>query len=191
MYERSLEFFVPIQKKFRFFIIDSVPSFQKTNTNNYAYVLHEKKNDFCVDNSTHCHVLAEISKLPDDFKMVKGYSVPCLYSCFNSLIFSTNIVISGAIMGKLVLAIEYNSKYQSGGYSVSRTKLPIFCSMNKNAQTETDFIPDCTLDRFLHLFNSVKFAELSKIMEIMITGYGSLHNNTDMNEVCFLYEFKN
>ena len=67
------------------------------------------------------------------------------------LIFSTNMVISGAIIDKLVLAVEYNSKYQSGGYSVSR-KLPSFCSMNKDARTQTDFIPDCTLDRFLHLY---------------------------------------
>ena len=119
MYERSPEFFVPFRKKFKFFIIGSVPSFQKTNTNNFAYVLHEKNNDFCGDNSTHYHVLAEISKLPDDFKKVKGYSVPCLYSCFNSPLFSINMVISGAITDKFVLAVEYNSKHQSGGYSVS------------------------------------------------------------------------
>ena len=82
MYGRSPEFFVRFQKKFKFFIIDSVPSFQKTNTNNFAYILHEKNNDFCVDYSTHYRVLAEISKLTDDFKNVTGYSIPCLYSCF-------------------------------------------------------------------------------------------------------------
>ena len=176
----------PFKKNFKVFIIDNVPSFQKTVTNNFAYVLHEKNNDFCAGNSTHYHVLTEISKLPNDVKKVKDYSVPCLYSCFNSLIFFTNMVISGAIMDKLVLAVEYNSKYQSGGYSVSRKKSHSFCSMNKDAQTLTDFIPDCTLDRFLRLYNCVKFAELSKIMKLIITVYGSLHNNTDMNEVCFL-----
>ena len=194
MYERSPKFFVPFQKKFKFFITDSEPIFQKTNTNNFAYVLHEKKFDFCDSKSVHYHVLAEISKVPEDFKKInsKGYSVPCLYSCFKSLIFSTNMVISGAIMDKLVLALEYNSKYQSGVCSVSRKKLPSFCSMrNKDAQTQTDFIPDCTLDRFIHLYNSVKFAELSKIMDIMITGYGSLNTNSSSNEVCFQYEFKN
>ena len=133
MYESSPEFFVPFQKKFKILIIESVPSFQKTNTINFAYVLHEKNKDFCVDNSTYYHVLAEISKLPDDFTKVKGYSIPCLYSCFNSLIFSTNMVISGAIMDKLVLAVKYNSKYQSGSYSVCRKKLPSFCSLNKDA----------------------------------------------------------
>ena len=153
--------------------------------------MHEKNKDFCVDNSTYYHVLAEISKLPDDFKKVKGYSIPCLYRCFNSLIFSTNMVISGAIMDKLVLAVKYNSKYQSGSYSASRKKLPSFGSLNKDAQTQTDFIPDCTLDRILHFYNSVKFAELSKIMDIMVTGYGSLLKNTNMNEVTFLYEIKN
>ena len=133
MYERSLEFFVPFQKKFKIFIIDSEPIFQKTNTNSFAYVLHEKKFDFCDSKSVHYHVLAEISKDPEDFKKTnsKGYSVPCLYSCFKSLIFSTNMVISGAIVDKLVLALEYNSKYQSGICSVSRKKLPSFCSMKK------------------------------------------------------------
>ena len=102
------------------------------------------------------------------------------------------MVISGAIMEKLVLALEYNSKYQSGVCSVSRKKLPSFCSLkNKDAQTQTDFIPDCTLDRFIHLYNSVKFAELSKIMDIMITGYGSPDTNSSSKEVCFQYEFKN
>ena len=96
-----------------------MPSFQKINTKDFAYVLHEKDTGFCVDNSTHYHVLAEISSLFDNFKMIKGYSVPCLYSCFNTLIFSTKMVISGAVMDKLVLAAEYISKYQSSGSSVS------------------------------------------------------------------------
>ena len=53
MYERSPEFFVPFQKKVKFFIIDSVPNFQKTSTNNFAIVLHEKNNDICFDTSAH------------------------------------------------------------------------------------------------------------------------------------------
>ena len=102
------------------------------------------------------------------------------------------IIIKLLKKDKSVLAVENNSKYQSAGSSVSRKKLPSFCSMKtKEAQTQTDFISDCTLDRFLHLYNSIKFAELSKLMGIMINGYGSLPNNTDRNEVCFFEWIQN
>ena len=192
MYEFSPKFFVPVQKKFNFFIFDSEPNFQKTNTKIFAYMMHEKKFGFCENNSVHCNVSAEISKIPDAFKRIssKGYSVTCLYSCFKSLIFSTNMVISGAIIDKIVLVVKYNSRYQSSGCSASRKKIPSFCSMkNKDAQTQAYFIPDCTPDCFLHAYNNVKIAELSKIMDIF-TGYGSINTNSSSNEVCFQYDFK-
>ena len=101
------------------------------------------------------------------------------------------MVISGAIVDKLFLAVENNSKYQSGGSFIFRKKLTNFCYVKiKDAQIQKKIIPDCIIDSFLLLYNSVMFAELSKLMGIMITGYGSLQNKTDSIEVFFCMDLK-
>ena len=95
MYERSSEFFVPFQKKFNFFdfYYNSEPNSQQTNSNNFSYVSLDKIFGFCDNDFVHYQV-SQLHGVPE--------VNPCLFSSFKSLIFSSNRVISEAILDKFV-----------------------------------------------------------------------------------------
>ena len=49
--------------------------------------------------------------------------------------------------------------------------------MTQDVQTQTNFLPTCTIDRFYSIYNGGKYGELSKILDILNSGYGWLHTD--------------
>ena len=47
--------------------------------------------------------------------------------------------------------------------------------MTQHVQTQTDFLPTCTIDRFYSIYIVGMYGELSKILDMLNSGYGCLH----------------
>ena len=81
----------------------------------------------------------------------------------------------GEVMEKLQEAVSYNDQHNLA-VSVSKKKLPnVNMLMTQDVQTQTDFLPTCTTDRFYSIYNGGMYGELSKILDILNSGYGCLH----------------
>ena len=198
MFERTPEFFRQFQKKFHYFICRSEPIFDTKEINNsFAYSLHEN-NSFCRIKEQHYHVIAALDQVTEAFKKnsSKPYSIPCLYTCFRLLLHKTqsiNITFHGEIFEKLQQAVIYNHQHQLDLYS-SKRKLPNIFELetvNENVQVQTDFIPTCTFNRFLSIYQNSSYAEFSKIIDIIISGYGSLNVDNENVKCNFRFELKN
>ena len=44
--------------------------------------------------------------------------------------------------------------------------------MTQDAQTQIEFLPTCTIERLYSIYNGGMYGELSKILDILICGYG-------------------
>ena len=87
----------------------------------------------------------------------KAFVVPCLLSTFKYLISGcSNYELSGLLMEKLKIAVNYNSinKLDVSGVPVRR-RLPEVCfgSQTKSVQTQIDMITNVTIERFSNIFN--------------------------------------
>ena len=83
------------------------------------------------------------------------------------------------------------SQLQRSADSVSKKKLPnVHMLMTQDIQTQTDFLPTCTIDRFFSIFIGVMYGELSIILDILNSGYGCLHIDNSLILINFNMESK-
>ena len=122
----------------------------------------------------------------------KAFVVPCLLSTFKYLILGcSNYELSGPLMEKLKIAVNYNSmnNLDVSGVPVRR-RLPQVCfgSQTKSVQTQTDLITNVTIERFTNILNGENAAEFSKIIDIILSGYGCMEidSNTLSLNIGFL-----
>ena len=178
MVERTPVYFRQFAKQYRYFICQSQPRFDHTVTKNFAYSFH-MNDDFCKVPGFHYHVIASNDQLRDFFKFSasKPFSIPCLFTCFKLLIKNhlSETIFRGGIMNKIDEAVNYNEHHQLN-FANSKRKLPnVDCGFTKSVQTQTDFLPTCTIDRFYSIYNGSLYGEFSKILDILNSGYGCLH----------------
>ena len=192
MFERTPEYFRQFQKLFRYFICNSEPQFDSYLTKNFAYSQH-KNEDHCKIQQFHYHVIAAVDQLPQSFKDTssKPYTIPCLFTCFQLLIRgSSHIVHYGEVMEKLQEAVSYNDQHNLA-VSVSKKKLPnVNMLMTQDVQTQTEFLPTFTIDRFYSIYNGGMYGELSKILDILNSGFGCLHVDNSFILINFNMESK-
>ena len=78
-------------------------------------------------------------------------------------------------MNKIDEAVKYNEQHQLN-FANSKRKLPnVDYVFTNSVQTQTDFLPNCTIDRFYSIYNGGLYGELSKILDILNSGYGCLN----------------
>ena len=98
-------------------------------------------------------------------------------------------------MEKLKIAVNYNNSINNstdiGGASLRR-RLPQVCfaSQTRSIQTQTDLITNVTIERFINILNGDKAAEFSKIIDIILSGYGRLEIDSNTLFVKFVMEKK-
>ena len=124
----------------------------------------------------------------------KAFVVPCLLSTFKYLILGcSNYELSGPLMEKLKLAVNYNA---TNNLDVSvvpvRRRLPQVCfgSQTKSLQTQTDMITNVTIERFTVILNGENAAEFSRIIDITSSGYGCMEIDSNILFVKFIMERK-
>ena len=150
--------------------------------------------DFCKVPGSHYHVIASNDQLPNSFKPTasKPFIVPCLFTCFKLLIKTilTNTVFRGQIKNKIDEAVNYNEQHQLN-FANSKRKLPnVDCVFTNSVQTQTEFLPTCTIDRFYSTYNGGLYGELSKIFDILSSGYGCLNVDNSLILINFNMESK-
>ena len=96
----------------------------------------------------------------------------------------------GEVMEKLQEAVRYNDQHNLT-VSISKKKLPnVNKIMTLDVQTQTDFLPTCTIERFYSIYNGGMYGELSKILDILNSGYGCLHVDNSLILINFNMESK-
>ena len=96
-------------------------------------------------------------------------------------------------MEKMKLAVNYNSTNNLDTAGVSlRKRLPQICfaSQTRSIQTQTDLITNVTIERFIRILNGDNAAEFSKIIDIILSGYGRLEIDSNTLFVKFIMEKK-
>ena len=191
--ERTPEYFRQFSKQYRFFTCRSEPIFDHTVTKNFAYSLHMNE-DFCKVPGSHYHVIASNDQLPKSFKSTasKPFIILCLFNCFKLLIKSniTDTVFRGEIMNKIDEVVNYNEQHQLN-FANSKRKLPnVDCVFTNSVQTQTNFLPTCTIDRFYSIYNGGLYGELSKILDILNSDYGCLNVDNSLILINFSIESK-
>ena len=178
MVERTPEFFRQFSKQNRYFLCQSEPMFDNTVTKNFAYSLH-MNDDFCKVPGSHYHVIASNDQLPNCFKSAasKLFIIHCLLTCFKLLIKTnlTKTVVREEIMNKIDEAVNYNDQHQLTFANSKRKPPNVDCVFNKSVQTQTDLLPTSTIDRFYSFYNGGLLGELSKMLDILNSGFGCLH----------------
>ena len=197
MYEQFPDYFKQFRKSYKLFILNHEPNFSGfASKANFAVSSHSNKLDFCnhsIDNEKHYHVLVEFTKESNDLlnKMTsKAFVVPCLLSTFKYLILGcSNYELSDPLMEKLKIAVNYN--LDVSGVPVCR-RLPQVCfgSQTKSDQTQTDLITNVTIERFTNILNGENAAEFSKIIDIILSGYGCMEIDSNTLFVKFIMEKK-
>ena len=191
--ERTPEYFRQLAKQYRYFICRCEPKFHHTVTKNFAYSLH-MDDDFCRVPGSHYHVIASNDQLPDSFKSKasKQFIIHCLFTGFKLLIKTdfTNTDFRGEILNKIDEAMNYNEQHQLN-FAKSKRKLPnVDCVSTSSVQTQTDFLPTSTVDRFYSICNGAPYNELCKILDILNSGYGCLHVDNSLIMINFNVESK-
>ena len=188
MYEHPPEFFKKFRKSFKFFFLNTEPDTSQLPLNTYfAFATHSIHNEYCAqlldDAPPHIHVLIEVTKDCVDVvnKMTStSFVVPCVLSSFKHLILGcSKFHLLGPLMEKLKIAVNYNNSINNstdiGGASLRR-RLPQVCfaSQTRSIQTQIDLITNVTIERFINILNGDNAAEFSKIIDIILSGYGRL-----------------
>ena len=62
--------------------------------------------------------------------------------------------------------------------------------VEQNFQTQTDFVPLLTNQRFVEIHYNEHYAEFSKIIDIILSGYGSLNVDNETLFAKFVFEQK-
>ena len=169
----------------------------KNKIANFAFAYHQKSL-FCHNSSVHYHVLIPSENLSsvEGTNSSKAYAIPCLFTCFKCLIYDFDgFVVHGPTLEKLIDAVDYCLQQQNlhrNFFSVE--KLPSIChAVKQNVQTQTDFIPFLTNQRFVEIYYNEQYAEFSKIIDIILSGYGSLNveSETLIVKIEFEQKYKN
>ena len=96
----------------------------------------------------------------------------------------------GELMNKIDDVLNYNEQHQLN-FANSKRKLPnVDCVFNKSVQTQTEFLPTCTIDRFYSSFSGGLYGEFSKILDILNRGYCCLHVDNSLILINFKVESK-
>ena len=94
------------------------------------------------------------------------------------------------VIQKLQEAFSYNHQHNLT-VSNSTEKLPnVNMILTQDVQTQTDFLPNCTTDRFYSIYNGGLYGELPKILDILNSGYGCLHVDNSLILINFNMESK-
>ena len=201
IYEKSPDYFKQLRKNYKFFILNNEPNFSGfASKANFAVSSHSNKLDFCnhsIDNKKHYLVLVEFTKESTDLlnKMTsKAFVVPCLLCTFKYLILGCpNYELSGSVMEKLKIAVNYNSinNPDVSGAPV-RTGLPQICfdSQTKSVQTQTDMITNVTIERYTNILNGENAVEFSRIIDLFLSGYGCMEIDSNTLFVKFIVDKK-
>ena len=94
--------------------------------------------------------------------------------------------LSGPLMEKMKVAVHYNSakNLDTTGISLRKRLTQIcFASQTRSIQTQIDPITIVTIERFIRILNWVNAAAFSKIIKIILSGYGRLE--IDSNTLFF------
>ena len=190
-YENNPEYFKKFQKRFKYTICDTEPKPQDSGIENYAYGYHSSKTviDGCSFGCNHWHLIFEDTG-PEDKIVFSSYApamIPCLVTCFKSLILPTEkkFITHGAIVSRLHVAVEYLSKLNHVSTNKTKKQLPLpnpvkrlstitTTTSNKCAST----IPDVTVKRFCQLMLGEHSSSLYQIMDIILSGQGSFVRET-------------
>ena len=172
-------------------ICDTEPKPQDSGIENYAYGYHSSSTviDGCSFGSSHWHLIFEDTG-PEDSIVFSPYApatIPCLVTCFKIPILSTekSFVTHGAIVFRLLVAVEYLSKFNHVSTNKTKKQLPLpnpvkrlstitTTTSNKRAST----IPDVTVKRFCQLMLGEHSSSLYQIMDILLSGQGSFVRET-------------
>ena len=93
-------------------------------------------------------------------------------------------------MNKIEEAVNYNEENQLN-FANSKRKLPnVDCVFTNSVQSQTDCWPTCTIDRFYSIYNGGLYGELSKILDILNSGYGCLNVDNSLVLINFNMESK-
>ena len=197
MYEQSPKFFKKFRKNFKFFILNNEPDISQLPLNtNFAFATHSTQNESCTQlldiDHPHIHALIELTEDCVDIvnKLTSTtFFVPCLLSSFKHLILGgSKIQLLGPLTEKLKFAVNYNNFINTstdiGGAPVRR-RLPHVCFalQTRSIQTQTDLITNVTTERFINILNGDNAAKFSKIVDIILSGYGRLEIDSN---ICLL-----
>ena len=92
-------------------------------------------------------------------------------------------------MNKTDEAVNYNEQHQFN-FTICKRKSTLVVFSTDSVQTQTDFLPTCTIDRFYSIYYVGLYAEISKILDILNSGYGSLHVDNSLILINFNVESK-
>ena len=93
-------------------------------------------------------------------------------------------------MNKVDETVNYIEQHQLN-FANSKRKLPnVDCVFTNSVQTQADFLPNCTIDRFYSIYNGGLYGELSKITDILNSGYGCLNVDNSFILINFNMESK-
>ena len=98
-------------------------------------------------------------------------------------------------MEKLKISVNYNNSINTstdiGGASLrKRLSQVCFASQTRSIQTQTDLITNVTIECFINILNGDNAAEFSKIIDIILSGYGRLEIDSNTLFVKFIMEKK-
>ena len=189
MYEQSPDYFKQFRKNYKVFSLNHEPNFSGFASNaRDAVSSHSNKSDFCnhsIDNEKHYHVLVEVTKESTNTlnKVTsKAFVVLCLLSTFKFLIFScSKYQMSGPLMEKLKKTVNYNSinNLDISGVPVCSRLPPVCFGSQTNFVQIPDMITSLTIERFTNILNGENAAEFSRAIEINLSGYGCIENDTN------------
>ena len=96
-------------------------------------------------------------------------------------------------MEKLKIAVNYNSinSLDVSGVPVCR-RLPQVCfgSQTKSVQIQTDLITNVKIERFTNILDGENSAEFSRIIDIILSGFGRMEIDSNTLFVKFIMEKK-
>ncbi len=163
------------------------PEFPELPAENFAVSFHNPENDFCKIGGNHFHLLV-YSEKPE----TNGISITCTYACFKLLILSDlNSRYSGSVFEELAKAVSYNDKHSTieNRPSVLRKRLPKDVAFNKRSiANQTDYVSTEMLDRYRRVINGPYGGEFSQIIDVLLSGYGSVENQNHSMLVKFSLE---
>ena len=88
-------------------------------------------------------------------------------------------------MNKTDEAVIYNGQHQLNFENSKRKLSNIDCVSTNSIQSQNDFLPTCTIDRFYSICNGGLYGEFSKILDILNSGYGCLHVDNSLTLINF------
>ena len=98
-------------------------------------------------------------------------------------------------MEKFTIVVNYKNYINNStdiGSAPLRRRLPQVCfaSQTRSIQTQTDLIAYVTIERFINILNGDNAAELSKIIDFILSGYGRLEIDSQTLFVKFIMKKK-